>query len=88
MPSGQFEFAWSGDESHTVMHYLASSNGFGRFDRDNVYRWETAGYLNWSNAVLGDILADRDAHRVQTRSFAPPTERRPNRSTRSATGSS
>jgi hypothetical protein len=53
---GPFEFAWSGDESHTVMHYLALSNGFGVFDKDNQYRWEMAGYLNWSNAVLGDIL--------------------------------
>jgi hypothetical protein len=54
--SGPFEFAWSGDESQTVMHYLAVSNGFGRFDKDNQYRWEMAGYLNWSNAVVGDIL--------------------------------
>ena len=63
--SGPFEFAWSGDESHTVMSYLSTANGFGRFDRDNAYRWETAGYLNWSNAVLGDLLAHRDAHRVK-----------------------
>ena len=28
-PGGSFEFAWSGDESHTVMHYLALTNGFG-----------------------------------------------------------
>ena len=35
------------------MHYLALSNGFGVFDRDNQYRWEMAGYLNWSNAVRG-----------------------------------
>ena len=57
--SGPFEFAWSGDESHTVMHYLALSNGFGMFDKDNQYRWEMAGYLNWSNAVAGDISAIR-----------------------------
>jgi hypothetical protein len=63
-PFGQFEFAWSGDESHTVMHYLALSNGFGMFDRDNAYRWETAGSLNWSNAILGDILKHPKADRV------------------------
>jgi hypothetical protein len=39
------------------MHYLALANGFGKFDRDNQHRWETAGYINWSNAVLGDVLA-------------------------------
>jgi hypothetical protein len=64
-PAGPFEFAWSGDESHTVMHYLALATGFGVFDRDNQYRWEFAGYLNWSNAVLGDILSHPDASRVQ-----------------------
>jgi len=62
---GPFEFAWSGDESHTVMHYLALSNGFGVFDRDNQHRWETAGYINWSNAVLGDVLANPKAKFVR-----------------------
>ncbi|MCM3879326.1 MAG: hypothetical protein ND807_04375 [Vicinamibacterales bacterium] len=62
--SGPFEFAWSGDESHTVMHYIALANGFGVFDRDNQYRWETAGYLNWSNAVLGDIVTHPKARQV------------------------
>ena len=56
--AGDFYFAWSGDESNTVMHYLAVSNGFGRFDRDNMYRYEMAGYLNWSSELLGQILAD------------------------------
>jgi hypothetical protein len=64
-PSGQFEFAWSGDESQTVMHYLSTSNGFGRFDKDNAYRWETAGYLNLANALAGDVLASSDAFRVK-----------------------
>jgi hypothetical protein len=62
-PAGLFEFAWSGDESHTVMQYLALTNQFGRFDKDNSNRWEMAGYLNWSNAVAGDILAHPQADR-------------------------
>jgi hypothetical protein len=64
-PAGFFEFAWSGDESHTVMHYLALSNGFGRFDQDNAQRWEMAGYLNWSNALAADVLAHPHADRVR-----------------------
>jgi hypothetical protein len=63
-PGGPFEFAWSGDESHTVMHYLSLTTSFGQFDRDNQYRWEMAGYLNWSNALVGDILKHPDANRV------------------------
>ena len=62
---GFFEFAWSGDESHTVMQYIALTNQFGRFDQDNAHRWEMAGYLNWANAVAGDILAHKQADRAQ-----------------------
>ena len=46
------------------MHYLSLTNGFGEHNRDNMYRWETAGYLNWANALAGDILASPDADRV------------------------
>jgi hypothetical protein len=54
--AGEFFFAWAGDESETVMHHLTLSNEFGEHHRDNMYRWETAGYLNWANALAGDIL--------------------------------
>jgi hypothetical protein len=56
-PGGSLFFAWEGDESDTVMHYLGLTNRFGDHNRDNMYRWETAGYLNWANALAGDILA-------------------------------
>jgi hypothetical protein len=62
--AGETYFAWLGDESDTVMHYLSVSNGFGRHNQDNMYRWETAGYLNWANAVAGDILASPEAPRA------------------------
>ncbi len=63
-PADAYEFAWSGDESNSIMQYIAVSNGFGQFDRDNMYRWETAGYLNWSNAIVGDIQASGKASQV------------------------
>jgi hypothetical protein len=56
-PGGPSIFAWLGDESHTVMSYNALANGFGQFDRDNMYRYEFAGYINWSNDLLADIQA-------------------------------
>jgi hypothetical protein len=62
--SGEFFFAWAGDESETVMHYLTLSNQFGEHNRDNMYRWETAGYLNWANALAGDILESPNASSV------------------------
>lgn len=66
-PADEFYFAWSGDESHTVMHYLALTNEFGQFDQDNMYRWEMAGYLNWSNALLAEIQAHPRANEVRER---------------------
>jgi hypothetical protein len=63
-PGGEFYYVWDGDESNTVMSYLGLSNSFGQFDRDNMYRYEFAGYLNWSNALLGDILASEQADEV------------------------
>ncbi len=63
-PDGELFFAWAGDESETVMHYLSTSNQFGEHNKDNMYRWETAGYLNWSNALVADILASGDAEEV------------------------
>jgi len=66
-PADDFYFAWSGDESNTVMHYMALSNEFGQFDQDNMYRWDMAGYLNWSNALLAEIQAHPNAKQVRER---------------------
>jgi hypothetical protein len=46
------------------MHYLDLSDQFSQFDRDNMYRWEMAGYLNWSNTLLAKVLADPNAYKV------------------------
>ena len=63
-PSDDFYFAWLGDESDTVMHYIALSNGFGNHNTDNMRRWEVAGYLNRANALAGDISRSGRAGRV------------------------
>lgn len=62
--AGEFYFAWAGDESETVMHYLTLSNQFGEHNRDNMYRWEAAGYLNWANALAADLLESRRSANV------------------------
>ncbi len=67
---GDFYFAWSGDESNTIMNYLGTTNGFGVFDHDNMGRYELAGYLNWSNDLLGQLeglslTADQQADLAQ-----------------------
>jgi hypothetical protein len=63
-PDGKYYYAWEGDESDTVMQYLSITNRFGEHNRDNMYRWETAGYLNWSNALAGAIMDSEDADDV------------------------
>jgi len=64
-PGGEFYYAWAGDASDTVMSYLWLSAGYSTFNEDNLYRWEFAGYLNWANDLLDDILAHPDAEDVQ-----------------------
>jgi hypothetical protein len=64
-PADEFYFVWSGDESNTIMSYLDLSLEFGQFDQDNMYRWETAGYLNWASSLLAEIAAHPDAAKVK-----------------------
>lgn len=54
-PGGDFYFVWSGDESDTVMSYMSLSWGFGIFNQDSMYRYETAGYINQANSILANI---------------------------------
>jgi len=51
----QVPVAGLGDESSTVMSYTHLNLDFSQFDRDNMNRWLTAGYINEANAVLGLI---------------------------------
>jgi hypothetical protein len=53
--SGPFYYAWAGDESSTIMHYLDLATGFSQFDRDNMDRWLTAAYINQANSVLASV---------------------------------
>jgi hypothetical protein len=55
--SGGTYFANSGDESNTVMSYLDLNADFGQFDRDNMARYLTVGYINQANAILAMIYA-------------------------------
>lgn len=64
-PTGEFLFAWSGDESNSTMSYIDLNISFSQFDMDNLHRWEFAGYLNKANNLLDDILAHPDATSVQ-----------------------
>jgi hypothetical protein len=53
--SGPFYFVNSGDESNSIMSYIDLNADFGQFDRDNMARYLTAGYINQANTILAAI---------------------------------
>jgi hypothetical protein len=60
-PGGDFYFAWSGDESNSMMSYIDLNWDFSQFDRDNMNRYMTSIYLNQANTILADIYASPKA---------------------------
>jgi hypothetical protein len=56
-PGDDFFFAWSGDETNTMMSYIDLNWDFSQFDRDNMNRYLVSGYLNQANVVLAKVLA-------------------------------
>jgi len=63
-PSGDYYFAWSGDESNSMMSYIDLNWDFSQFDRDNMNRFLTVGYLNQANVILDGIYASPRAGQV------------------------
>ena len=65
-PSGDFYFAWSGDESNTMMSYIDLNWDFSQFDRDNMNRYLTSIYINQANTILAKIYASPKAGQVSS----------------------
>jgi len=55
--TGPLYFANSGDESNTIMSYIDLNADFGQFDRDNMGRYLTVGYINQANVILASVYA-------------------------------
>jgi hypothetical protein len=60
-PDGDYYFAWSGDDSNTMMSYVDVNWDFSQFDRDNMNRYLTSIYINQANTILADIYASPNA---------------------------
>ena len=54
-PSGPTFFAWSGDESNSMMSYIDVNWDFSQFDRDNSDRFLTAAYWEAANRLAATI---------------------------------
>jgi hypothetical protein len=63
-PTGDYFFAWLGDESNSMMSYIDLNWDFSQFDRDNSARHHAGGYAMIANRIAADILADRDARKA------------------------
>jgi hypothetical protein len=63
-PTGEFFYAWVGDENNTMMSYIDVNWDFSQFDRDNSDRFLTAAYFEGANRLAADVLADPDARRA------------------------
>jgi hypothetical protein len=63
-PGDNFYYAWSGDESNTMMSYIDLNWDFSQFDRDNMNRYLVSGYLNQANVILAKIMANPRAGNV------------------------
>jgi hypothetical protein len=64
IPTGDFFYAWVGDENNSMMSYIDVNWDFSQFDRDNSDRFLTAAYHEAANRLAADVLADSDARRV------------------------
>ena len=60
-PTGDFFFAWLGDESNSMMSYIDVNWDFSQFDRDNGSKFKAAAYITNANAVAAMIAESRKA---------------------------
>lgn len=56
-PEGDYFFAWSGDESNSMMSYIDVNWDFSQFDQDNHNRHRAAGYMLNANVLAEAVLA-------------------------------
>jgi hypothetical protein len=63
-PVDAYYFAWSGDQTNTIMSYIDVNWDFSQFDRDNMNRFMAATYITNANTVAAAILESPDAPTV------------------------
>jgi hypothetical protein len=60
-PVDAYYFAWSGDQTNSIMSYIDLNWDFSQFDLDNMNRFMAATYITNANAIAATILEDPDA---------------------------
>lgn len=64
--TGDYYFVWDGDESHSVMQYIAVANQFGWFDRDNMSRFLAGRYVTRSAEIAAEVRHSETTREVTT----------------------
>ncbi len=64
-PTGDFFFAWAGDESNSMMSYIDLNWDFSQFDADNLDRFRTAALVEAANRLAAAALAGPQPARAQ-----------------------
>lgn len=54
-PTGDYYFAWSGDESETIMSYIDLTGTFGQFDHDNMSRFLTGRFITRAAEIAAQV---------------------------------
>jgi hypothetical protein len=65
--SGDFWFAFAGEESYSGMSHLPNTDDFGQFERDDIARWNVAARIDNANRILADIAASPKSGRAAAR---------------------
>ena len=60
-PADEFYFAWSGDQTNSIMSHIDLNWDYSQFDLDNNNRFKASAFFRSANAIAEDVLADPDA---------------------------
>jgi hypothetical protein len=61
-PADAYYFAWSGDQTNSIMSYIDLNWDFSQFDQDNMNRFLAAEYITNANKVAAKVLRSEDAN--------------------------
>jgi hypothetical protein len=61
-PADAYYFAWSGDQTNSMMSYIDLNWDFSQFDQDNMNRFLAAAYITNANKVAAKVLRSDDAN--------------------------
>jgi len=62
--SGDFFFAWAGDEQNSIMSYIDLNWDFSQFDQDNMARFQSAALIEAANRLAAEALDSEHAGRA------------------------